>query len=252
MTIRLLAVTDEVDTRIYSPTIGERMNDVEMVISCGDLPASYLEFLCDAINKPVYYVLGNHAEELTRGGERGALRHPEGCIDLNFNVVEDRASGMILAGLPGCLRYSNHEPVQYTEFQMTLRILRMAPRLLWNRLRKGRALDVLVTHAPPLGLNDGADHAHRGFNAMRRFIRWFHPAHQLHGHIHRYDRTQPNVVSYEGTTITNVFPYQRLNLDVATVTNPQSCRTETPAAQETRSGQRQTSAPSPIFAERQS
>lgn len=243
MSIPVLAVTDEVDTRIYSASIRERMNDVELVISCGDLPASYLEFLADALHKPVYYVLGNHAEELTRKDDRRVLRHPEGCIDLNFNIVTDQTTGMILAGLPGSRRYSDNEPVQFTEFQMTMRILRMAPKLLWNRLRKGRALDVLVTHAPPLGLNDRDDLAHRGFNAMRRFIRWFRPAHQVHGHIHLYDRNEANVTCYEGTTITNVYPYRRLNLDVATVANPQSCRAETGVLEDPSTSRRLRGAP---------
>lgn len=110
MKLRFLAVSDEVDQRIYSPTIKERMGDVDIVIGCGDLPASYLEFLSDALMRPVYYVLGNHAEELTRAGERGVPRHPEGCIDLGGKVVRDPRSGLIMAGLPGSIRYSEHIP----------------------------------------------------------------------------------------------------------------------------------------------
>jgi len=66
MKLTILAVSDDVDQRIYSPTLRERMPDVTLVIGCGDVPSSYLEFLTDALGKPVYYVLGNHAEELTR------------------------------------------------------------------------------------------------------------------------------------------------------------------------------------------
>ena len=66
MSIQILAVTDEADPRIHSATLRERLGQVALVVSCGDLPASYLEFIADALNRPVYYVLGNHAEELTR------------------------------------------------------------------------------------------------------------------------------------------------------------------------------------------
>jgi hypothetical protein len=220
MNLNVLAITDEVDQRIYSASIKQRMADVQMVISCGDLPASYLEFLADALNKPVYYVLGNHAEELTRAGERGIPRHPEGCINLGGTVITDPGTGLILAGLPGSVRYSQDEPIQYTEWQMTWMIWKMTPRLLWNKYRHGRALDVLVTHAPPRDVNDREDHAHRGFMAMRRFISRFHPAYQLHGHIHLYDRSKPNTAQFEGTDVINVFPYQQLELSFAYSTTP--------------------------------
>ena len=78
--VEILAVSDETDPRIHSSTVAERMGHVSMVISCGDLPASYLEFLSDALNRPVYYVLGNHAAELTRQGNRCRVRRPEGAM----------------------------------------------------------------------------------------------------------------------------------------------------------------------------
>src|SRR5690606_5571552 len=186
--------SDEVDQRIYSSTVKERMGDVDLVLGCGDLPATYLEFLSDALMRPVYYVLGNHAQELTRTGERGVPRHPEGCIDLGGKVVTDPGSGLIMAGLPGSIKYTENDPVQYTELQMHWMILKMVPKLLRNRLRHGRALDILVTHSPPRHVGDRDDVAHRGFVAMRRFLRWFRPRYQVHGHIHLYDRSVPNTV----------------------------------------------------------
>jgi hypothetical protein len=211
-TVRILAVSDEVDQRIYSTSLHQRMKDVDLVIGCGDVPASYLEFLVDSLNRPVYYVLGNHAEEVTRLGERGVPKLPEGCIDLGGKVMRDPTFGIIMAGLPGSPRYSEHEPVQYTEFQMSLMMFKMLPRLLWNRIRYGRALDLLVTHSPPRDVNDREDFAHRGFIAMRKFLARFAPEYQLHGHIHLYDRTIPNTVQFHHTEVINVYPYQRLNL----------------------------------------
>ena len=211
--IRVLAVSDQVDQRIYSGSVRQRMADVQLVLSCGDLPARYLEFLVDALDKPVYYVLGNHAEELTRGGERGKRYLPLGCIDLGGKVIHDRSTGLILAGVPGSPRYCEHEPEQYTEWQILLMIGRMAPRLLWNRYRHGRALDVLVTHSPPRDINDRDDLPHRGFIGLRRFLRWFRPRYHLHGHVHLYDRSQSHIVEHEGTSVVNVYPYQVVDLE---------------------------------------
>lgn len=213
MLLRILAVSDEVDQRIYSTSIRERMSDIDIIIGCGDLPATYLEFLTDALRRPVYYVLGNHAEELTRTGMRGEPRHPLGCTDVGFKVVRDPLSGLIIAGLPGSPRYTEHDPVQFTERQMMMNMLRMAPRLMWNRVKYGKALDVLISHSPPRDVGDRADHAHRGFQVMRRFIALTKPKYQLHGHIHLYDRSEANRHWLHNTEVINVFPYQCLDLE---------------------------------------
>jgi hypothetical protein len=203
------------------------MSDVQLVVGCGDVPSSYLEFLVDSLNKPVYYVLGNHAEELTRSGDRGVPKLPEGCVDIGGKVMREPTYGLLIAGLPGSPRYSEHEPVQFTEHQMSWMMLKMAPRLYWNRMRYGRFLDVLVTHAPPRDVNDREDFAHRGFAAMRRFLRRFRPAYQLHGHIHLYDRSIPNTVRFLDTEVINVYPYQKLDLTFDHLEAPESGTTAT-------------------------
>lgn len=215
MPIRVLAVSDQVDPRIYSSTIKERMGDVQVVFGCGDLPASYLEFLADALDRPVYFVYGNHLEEATRKPE-GQLYQPMGCVDLGGRVVRDDWSGLILAGIPGSPKYGENEPLQYTEWQIDRMICRMAPRFLWNRLRHGRALDILVTHAPPRDLGDRPDLPHRGFKAIRRMLHRWRPHYMLHGHIHLYDRSEPWLRDFEETTIVNVYPYRVLDLDLST------------------------------------
>ncbi len=177
---------------------------------------------------PVYYVLGNHAEEVTRLGERGILRLPEGCTNLGGKVIRDPQHGILLAGLPGSPRYSEHEPVQFTEWQMKWIICRMLPKLLLNRLRFGRFLDILVTHSPPRDVNDRQDVAHRGFACMRTFLKWFRPTYQLHGHVHLYDRSCSNEVTFDHTRLINVYPYQKLDLQLDHLTSSALTLTPTP------------------------
>jgi Icc-related predicted phosphoesterase len=220
--IPVLAVTDEIDPRIHSSTVRERLGHVSFVIGCGDLPTGYLEFLADALNKPVYFVLGNHADELRRGGDRGEALKPMGAVDLGGKVIVDKPSGLILAGIPGSPRYGEHEPAQYSEWEIWLMMARMAPRLLWNRWRHGRALDVLVTHAPPRGVGDREDLAHHGYEALRPFLSFFKPPIQVHGHIHLYDRTVQSVHQFGETQVVNVFPYRVIELEPAVAPERQS------------------------------
>src|SRR3954467_10975747 len=112
MSIAILAVTDEADPRIHSETLRDRFGHVAFAVSCGDLPASYLEFIADALNRPGYYVLGNHAEELKGRCSRDERCKPARAIDLSGKVMQDPATGLILAGIPGSPRYCEDEPAQ--------------------------------------------------------------------------------------------------------------------------------------------
>ena len=68
--MKILSISDVEINFIYSPTIQERFKSVDLVISCGDLPYYYLEYIISMLNKPLYYVAGNHANavEQTIGG----------------------------------------------------------------------------------------------------------------------------------------------------------------------------------------
>ncbi len=99
------------------------------------------------------------------------------------------------------------------------------PALFLNKMRYGRAVDILVTHAPPRDINDQPDVAHRGFKAIRRFLQKYRPRYHLHGHVHLYDRSKPHTADFADTHIINVYPYRMLNLefpDTADATNPHS------------------------------
>ena len=206
--MKLLAVADEIDERLYGPALRRSFSDVDLVISCGDLPMYYLEFIVSTLNVPLLYVRGNHAwEEISASGE--VKTNPEGCIDIDGRVVQ--AKGLLIGGLEGSIRYSEG-PYQYTEAQMRLRALKMVPRLLLNKWRHGRYLDILVTHAAPRGIQDAEDLCHRGFRTFVDFMDWFRPRYLLHGHIHTYT---PNVVTetqYRDTLVLNAFRYRTLEI----------------------------------------
>lgn len=210
--VNLLAVSDQVDPRIHSGSLRLRMPEVDLVLGCGDVPARYLEFLADALDKPVYFVLGNHHEELTRKGMSGHRYEPMGCIDVGGKIVHDSFTGLIIAGFPGSPRYSRETDQQYSDTEIRWMIIRMTPRLIWNRWRYGRFLDVLISHAPPRDINDREDVTHRGFRPLRRFLRWFKPVVHLHGHIHIYDRTECVETRFHDSTVINVYPYKRIEL----------------------------------------
>jgi len=206
--VKALVVTDKVVDVLYSPAIRERCADVEIALACGDLPYSYMEYIVSMLGVPSFFVHGNHdREEYTAGGY--VLRTPGGWVNIDQRTVKSK--DLILGGLEGCMRYRPDGLHQYTELQMALKIWRMIPFLMMNRILYGRYIDVLITHAAPKGIQDGTDHAHRGFKVFLWFVEKFRPKFLLHGHTHLYGRGEWQG-HYLDTQIINAYPYQVLEL----------------------------------------
>jgi hypothetical protein len=218
-TLKILCVSDFIDPLVYSASIKERYRDVELVLSAGDMPLDYLEFIVSSLDRPLLHVFGNHnleAFELYRS--RPSMLTAEdfqrvipglGTTYISDKVV--RESGLLIAGLGGSMQY-NRGLNQWTNFQMNLRILRLVPRLLFNKLLYGRYLDILLTHAPPEGIHDREDPCHKGFKAFLWFMRVFKPRYLLHGHIHLYDLTEVRKSKYNTTDIINVYSHYILEV----------------------------------------
>ncbi len=201
--MRILALSDRVVEAIYSPQIVRLYGNVDLVVGCGDLPYYYLEYIATKLRAPVVYVHGNHdGPQYTADGR--TLTYAEGCIAVDGRV--QKVSGMLIAGLGGSMRYRPRAIHQYTEAEMRLRVAQLIPHLVANRLRYGRYLDLLVTHAPPYGIHDGSDLPHRGFKAFLTLMRYARPRYLLHGHRHAYRRQAAEITVFEDTTVVNVYP----------------------------------------------
>lgn len=181
--MKILSVSDQVDPRIYSKTLKERHGEVDFVLSCGDLPYEYLEYIITRLNKPLYFVHGNH-DIYKRVNQDEIRSYPLGGDDLHRKVY--RKHGLLLAGIEGSIKYNRKTRYQYSQGEMWSHVLSLVPGLLLNKLMYGRFLDIFVTHAPPKGIHEGEDWTHQGIKAFRWLIETFQPAYHFHGHIHVY------------------------------------------------------------------
>ena len=143
---------------------------MDIVVSCGDLPHYYLEYLVSVLNIPLYYVNGNHTNkvEITTYGEK---HYPWGAVNLHGRSIIDD-TGLLLAGLQGSLRYNNGS-FQYTQGEMWMKIFNLSSKLMINKIRYGRFLDIFVSHAPPWHIHDEQDLPHQGIKAFRWFDQSF-------------------------------------------------------------------------------
>ena len=155
--MKILCVSDQIDPLIYTNTIKQRYADVDLILSAGDLPLDYLDFIISTLNKPLLFVLGNHHTNRYLPNEGpGCECEIYSCGAIYADSRIKCEAGLLVAGLGGCMRYNNGEN-QFTDFGMNIQMLKLIPALFFNRLFRGRYLDILLTHASPLGIHDKED-----------------------------------------------------------------------------------------------
>jgi len=210
--MKILSVSDKVDDLLYSSAIKRLFDDVDLVLSCGDLPYYYLEFIVTMLGGPLFYVIGNHSNEVKKSyAPKQEWEYPGGCENVDGRVVRYRR--LLIAGLEGSMRYNDNPDFQYTEREMAWKVWQLAPSLMLNRVLHGRYLDILITHAPPFGIHDRPDRCHQGFRAFRTLMDRFRPRYLIHGHVHIYNPREANQTVYGHTTVINTYGYQTLEID---------------------------------------
>jgi len=216
--LKILCISDLIDPLVYSHNIKERFSDIDLILCAGDLPLDYLDFIVSSLNKPLYFVFGNHhIEEIDYFKKKEApyiLIQDErtccGATHIGTKIIKEE--GLIIAGIGGCMQY-NRGPNQYSDFRIYLKLFKLVPLLLFHRIFHGRALDILLCHAPPRGIHDRQDLCHRGFKAFLWFMKTFRPKYLIHGHIHLYDLSDVRITQWAQTTVINAYSHYILHID---------------------------------------
>jgi Icc-related predicted phosphoesterase len=131
----------------------------------------------------------------------------EGGSNVDLRVI--RYKQLLIGGLGGSIRYRPDGTNQHSQGEAYFRAFHLLPRLLLNRLRYRRALDILLTHSPPFGIHDEDSQSHRGLKAINWLLRLAAPRYHFHGHTHFQRRNLSSSETAQGPTqIINVFPYK--------------------------------------------
>ena len=192
--MKILVLADQKSKYLYDFYEKDKLKDIDLIISCGDLSPSYLTFFVTLCNVPLLYVMGNH-------DERYEKTPPEGCICIEDDIFV--YEGIRILGLGGSMQYIPNASNQYTEREMRKRV-----RKLWFKLWRRKGFDILVTHAPAYQVNDMEDLPHQGFRVFRDLLEKYEPKFFFHGHVHaNYGRGFKRTDTYGKTTIVNGFEY---------------------------------------------
>lgn len=196
--MKILVLADEEYPAFWENYRDDRLKEYDLIISCGDLNPKYLSFIVTMARAPLLYVHGNHDDSYER-------IPPEGCDCIEDDIVVYK--GLRILGLGGCVQYRPGQH-QYTQKQMRKRIAK-----LWFKLWRHKGVDIVITHAPPKGVGDAEDVAHKGFQAFLDLIDKYHPKYLFHGHVHlRYGADKTRIREYNGTQVINASEYYVLEL----------------------------------------
>ncbi len=189
-----MILADHKSRLLYDYYDPERIKDIDLIISCGDLPQGYLSFFVTLCNVPLLYVKGNHDTNYD-------ISPPEGCICIDGKLFVYK--GVRILGLGGSMQYIPDAKNQYTEQQMRRRIRRLSLKL-WRH----KGFDILVAHAPAYQVNDLPDLPHRGFAAFLTLMDKYKPKFFLHGHVHsNYAPGFKRIDTYGMTTVVNAYEF---------------------------------------------
>ncbi|MDO5382989.1 MAG: metallophosphoesterase [Eubacteriales bacterium] len=196
--MKILILSDVESKYLWDYFEKEKLEGIDLILSCGDLKPQYLSFLASFSKVPILYVRGNH-DDCYKDSP------PEGCICIEDKIYVHK--GIRIMGLGGSIRYKNGDN-QYTESQMKKRVAKM-----WPKIKMKKGIDILLTHSPAAGICDGQDNCHKGFEVFIDILEKYKPKYFIHGHVHKnYARDFVREQKYnEDTVIIN--GYDRYILD---------------------------------------
>lgn len=203
--LKVLSVSDRIDSQLLEKDTYEIFKDIDLILSCGDMPYYHIEKLFQLYEVPVLYVRGNH-DHRVEYGKSGPLYGPRGAIDLHNRIVV--LNDLIFAGFEGSLPYKKG-PFLYSQQEMWRYVLGMVPRLLWKKIIYGRYVDVVIAHSPPFGVHDKDSNVHGGYKAFRWLIKTFKPAYFFHGHIHVYSNNETVESILDQTKVINTYGHRK-------------------------------------------
>ena len=79
--MRILCLADEESKLFWDYFRKDYFEDIDLIISCGDLNSSYLTFIETMTSIPLLYVRGNHDDSYRD-------KAPEGCVCIEDKIVK--------------------------------------------------------------------------------------------------------------------------------------------------------------------
>lgn len=184
----ILAIADR---PAKEPILGlVKKHSIDLICTLGDLDYFSLQELEKIDYIPKIGIYGNHCS----GNYFEAL----GIINLHLQTFTYQ--GWTFGGFEGSPRYKESAYAKMYTQEEAATLLEHFP-----------AVDVMMAHAPPYGINDEPEStSHQGFRALRTYIERNKPKYFLHGHT--YPSEKNLITVYQDTHIQYVYEEKIIEL----------------------------------------
>ena len=191
--MKILAVSDAWSPPLWENKEGCGVKDADVIVSCGDLSESYLDFLHKELGKPILYVRGNHDKDVKKVASG---------IHLDSKIVS--FGGVRFLGFDSL----SPDGKLLSDDEVTRRV-----EIMKRIIDRDGGFDVLVTHHPMLGLGDGDNQLHKGYSAYKSIVCEYKPRLMLYGHIHLdFYKDKPRCIQYGATRLVNAYMHTIIEL----------------------------------------
>lgn len=178
--MKILAIADRPARQPIPELISQHHPDI--ICTLGDLGMHELRALEAVTNIPKLGVYGNH--------DSGLYMESLGIQNMHLQTFE--YNGWKFGGFEGSVKYKDADAPMYTQTE-SIEMLKDFPRV-----------DILLTHAPPFGINDEPDDpTHAGFKGLLQYVEEKNPGYLLHGHT--YPTDDQLIIRHGETNIIYVF-----------------------------------------------
>lgn len=185
--MKILAIADRRPDINIIDTV--RDNEIELLVTLGDLYREDLLALEQITNIPKIGVYGNH--------DSGSYMNELGIWDMHLKIWDYK--GLRFGGFQGCVRYKDSAHAIMCSQEEAIELMSGFPKV-----------DVFICHCPPRGINDEEEIAHQGFDALRNYIDLEQPKVLMHGHTYP---TEENITKQSGPTrIEYVYGYKIITI----------------------------------------
>ncbi len=190
--MKVLVISDEESKYLLEYYRENDLEDIDFILSVGDLPYSYLKIIQTNLKKTLFYVKGNHDTYKT------------GLFDKTFiEWKRIEFSGIDIIGI-GCQKRNGQI---LSEEEMCKKLKR-----LYQRNKNKKSVDIIISHYPAFGIGDGQDTFHQGYQAIRDFVEKMQPAYFVYGHNHlNYGRRQRTI---ENNKTKYVNAYEKVIIEI--------------------------------------
>jgi Icc-related predicted phosphoesterase len=174
--MKILAIADRPPSTPILETLANEQIDV--IVTLGDLEMHQIRALQEVSDIPKLGIYGNHCSGM----------YMDSLGIQNMHLATTNINGVTFGGFEGCVKYKESSAKMYTQEEAS------------NLLNSFSRVDIMLTHAPPFGINDEPeDPTHAGFKGLRTYLEKQKPAHLFHGHT--YPPESECVTKYLNTKI---------------------------------------------------